>query len=437
MYADLEDTELEALKRDLEHDYAEIKRRDLTLNMARGKPSSAQLDLSMPMLTCMHALEDCYSEDGVDCRNYGVLDGLPEAKRLLAPMLDEEDIDNIIVGGNSSLTLMHDQIARMYLFGTLGSKPWSDYENVKWLCPVPGYDRHFAITEEFGMELIPVPCDEHGPDMDVVESLVADDESVKGIWCVPKYSNPAGTTYSDEVVERLARMHCAAEDFRIFWDNAYCVHHLHFDDGGEQDHLLDIGIACAEAETPDRYIKFCSTSKVTFPGAGISAMAASPDNISEMKQHLRIGTIGYDKLNQMRHVMFLKDADGIKEHMAAHARILKPKFELVQKKLSDALDEVGGCTWSNPNGGYFVSFDGPEGTARRIVELARNAGVVLTGAGATWPHGVDPHDSNIRIAPTLPPIDELSNALDVFTLCVKLAYVELLTGDIERPELSD
>ena len=423
-YAEMGTEELETLKHGLEREYAEIQAKGLSLNMARGKPGSDQLDLSMPLLTAVTTAEDCRAEDGTDCRNYGVLDGLPEAKRFMAAMLDDEP-ENVIVGGNSSLSLMYEAVARCWNFGTLGSEPWCRLEQVKWLCPVPGYDRHFGVAEAFGIQMIPVPMTEEGPDMDEVERLVRDDASVKGIWCVPKYANPNGITYSDEVVRRLASMPCAAEDFRIFWDNAYCVHHL-YDDVAEQDQLLDIGAACREAGNPHRPFKFASTSKVTHPGAGISALAASPENVAEIKKRLGVGTIGYDKINQLRHVRFLKDAEGLAAHMSKHAAILRPKFELVLTKLDEGLSEVGGCSWSHPRGGYFVSFDAPEGTAKRIVQLAKEAGVTMTGAGATWPYKQDPHDSNIRIAPTLPPLDELDAAMDVFVCCAKLAYTEKL-----------
>lgn len=422
-YAQRENEELLALKEQLEREYSTIKAKGLTLNMARGKPAKAQLDLSMSLLETL-TTTDCQAADGTDCRNYGVLDGLPEAKALMAVILDDEP-ERVIIFGNASLNIMYDTLARCWMFGTLGSLPWCAQKNVKWLCPSPGYDRHFGVTEAFGIEMIPVPMTKNGPDMDEVEHLVAADASVKGIWCVPKYANPGGMTYSDEVVRRLASMSCAAEDFRIFWDNAYGIHHL-FEDEAERDQLLDIGQACAEAGNPNRYFKFASTSKVTLPGAGISALAASADNIAEIKQRMGVQTIGYDKLNQLRHVRFLQDADGLAAHMAKHANILRPKFQLVARKLKEGLDEVGGCTWSNPRGGYFVSFDAPEGTATRIVELAGEAGVVMTDAGATWPYGRDPYDSNIRIAPSLPPLEELDEALDVFICCVKLAYVEKL-----------
>ncbi|MBQ3302724.1 MAG: aminotransferase class I/II-fold pyridoxal phosphate-dependent enzyme [Eggerthellaceae bacterium] len=423
-YADLGIEELKTLKAQLDEEYAAIKAKGLSLNMARGKPGADQLSLSEPMLSMVLTSQDCMSAANADCRNYSTLDGLPEAQELLASMLDDEP-DNVMVGGNSSLTLMYNVMAFCLDFGTLGSKPWCQYDDLKWICPVPGYDRHFGITEAFGIEMIPVRMNADGPDMDEVERIAASDERVKGIWCVPKYSNPGGVTYSDEVVRRLATMDCAADDFRIFWDNAYTVHHLN-DDPAEQDQLLDIGTACVEAGYPDRYFKFASTSKVTFPGAGISGIAASPENIADIKKRMGVGVICFDKINQLRHVNFLHDAAGIAAHMAKHAAILRPKFELVARKLSEGLAEVGGCTWSNPRGGYFVSFDAPAGCAKRIVSLAKEAGVTMTGAGATWPYKKDPDDSNIRIAPTLPPLEELDAALDVFCICVKLAYAEKL-----------
>ena len=421
-YADLSAAELDTLRAQLEEEYAGYKAKGLKLNMARGKPAAAQLDLSMPMLDILSSDADYKSADGTDCRNYGVVDGLPEAKEFMASMLDDE-AENVIVFGNASLNIMYDAVARCWMFGTLGSTPWGRLDTVKWICPVPGYDRHFGVTEAFGIEMITVPMLADGPDMDEVERLVAEDESVKGIWCVPKYSNPGGVTYSDEVVERLANMECAADDFRIFWDNAYCVHHL-YDDVADQDHLMDIGDACIEAGNPDRYFKFASTSKVTFPGAGIAAMAASPENVADIKKRMGVQTIGHDKLNQLRHVRFLRDAEGLARHMAKHAAIVRQKFELVCEKLKAGLAETGCGSWSNPRGGYFVSFDAPAGTAKRIVGLAKEAGVVMTGAGATYPYKNDPADSNIRIAPTLPPLEELEAAMDVFVCCVKLAAVE-------------
>ena len=423
-YADLTAEEQRAELARLREEHAAFKARGLALNMARGKPSAAQLDLSMPLLDTVGSGADLMSEDGIDCRNYGVMDGIPEAKRLMAALLDD-DPENVMVLGSSSLTALYDAVARCLDFGTGGEAPWSTLPAVKWLCPVPGYDRHFAICEAFGIEMIPVPTDEHGPAMDLVERLVAEDVAIKGIWCVPKYSNPTGITYSDEVVRRLAAMECAAPDFRIFWDNAYAVHHL-ADDPAEQDQVLDIADACVEAGVPDRYLKFASTSKVTFPGAGVAAMAASPEILAETRAQMAPQVIGYDKINQLRHVRFLRDADGIAAHMRAHAAVLRPKFALVQEKLHAALDEAGIATWSDPRGGYFVSFDGMPRTAARTVALAREAGVTLTGAGATWPYGRDPEDANIRIAPTLPLLEELGEALDVFSCCAKIAALEQL-----------
>ncbi len=423
-YADLSKPQLEAEMKALRAQLDAFVGKGLALNMARGKPSAAQLDLSMPMLTNLQDAADCLAEDGTDCRNYGVLDGIPEAKRLMAAMLDDEP-ENVVVFGSSSLNIMYDTMMRCWTFGTCGHAPWASLPAVKWLCPSPGYDRHFGVTEAFGIEMIPVAMGADGPDMDEVERLVAEDAAIKGIWCVPKYSNPGGITYSDEVVRRLAAMECAAEDFRIFWDNAYCIHHL-FDEADKQDQLLDIRRACEAAGNPDRCFKFASTSKVTFPGAGISAFAASAANVTDVKAHMKPQVIGYDKINQLRHVRFLRDGAGLAEHMSRHAAIMRPKFELVEKKLSEGLDEVGGCAWSKPAGGYFVSFDAPEGCAKRIVALAKEAGVTMTGAGATWPYGRDPHDSNIRIAPSLPPLEELDQALDVFVCCVKLAWAEKL-----------
>ena len=416
--------ELRSCLTQLREEHAGFAAKGLALNMARGKPGADQLDLSMPLLSAVADGDGCRAEDGTDCRNYGVLDGLPEAKRLMAAMLDDAP-ENVVVGGNSSLSLMYECVARCWNFGTLGSQPWCKLDEVKWLCPVPGYDRHFGVTEAFGIRMVPVPMTADGPDMNEVERLVANDASVKGIWCVPKYSNPNGATYSDETVRHLAAMPCAAEDFRIFWDNAYCVHHL-YDDAAEQDQVLDIGAACREAGNPHRYFKFASTSKVTLPGAGVAALAASPENVAEIKKRMGVGTIGHDKINQLRHVRFLKDADGIAAHMAKHAAILRPKFELVLRKLDEGLSNVEGCSWSRPRGGYFILLNAPEGTARRIVELAKEAGVTMTGAGATWPYKQDPHDSDIRIAPTLPPLAELDAAMDVFLCCVKIACAEKL-----------
>lgn len=406
----------------LEETYRSHQAKGLKLNMARGKPSTAQLDLSRPMLEVLNEESDLHSCDGADCGNYGGLSGIAEAKQLLSYMLDD-DPQNIIAGGSSSLTLMFDAISRLMLFGTEGHDPWSTIDCVKWLCPSPGYDRHFAICETFGMELIAIPLTSTGPDMDIVEQLVASDPAIKGIWCVPQYSNPTGITYSDDTVQRLANMKCAAPDFRIFWDNAYSVHHLYAETA---EHVSDIGTACCQAGNPNRYLKFASTSKVTFPGAGISGLAASPQNIAETLRVAGIQMVGPDKLNQLRHGRFLPTRKALSQHMAAHAKLLAPKFQLVEKKLSEALTGIVDCSWSSPNGGYFISFEAPQGSAKRIVSLAKGAGVQLTDAGATWPYGMDPNNSNIRIAPSMPPLEELDLAMDVFVTCVKMATLELL-----------
>lgn len=409
----------------LREQHAAFKARDLKLNMARGKPSSEQLDLSLPMLDILDSHSTLLAQDGTDCRNYGVLQGLPEARAFMGAIM-EEPADNVFVHGASSLNAMYDALSRLYTFGALGSRPWGKLDEVKWLCPVPGYDRHFAITEAFGATMVNVPLSDDGPDMDLVESLVAQDPSVKGIWCVPKYSNPAGTSYSAETVRRLAEMPTAAPDFRIFWDNAYAVHHL-YDDPRQQDQVADIGAACIAAGNPDRYLKFASLSKITFPGASISAFACSPANMAEAKKRVGVQTIGFDKLNQLRHVRFLKDTDGLAAHMSKHAAILRPKFELVLNMLEEGL-QGSGCTWTEPHGGYFVCFTGPEGTAGRTVALAKEAGVTLTGAGAPFPYGRDPQDAVIRIAPSLPPMEELREAMEVFVCCAKIACIERLIG---------
>lgn len=421
-YADYDRDRLEQLRCALEREYAAYCAKGLSLNMARGKPSSAQLELSLPLLDAVDSASALIAEDGTDCRNYGAMDGIAEAKALMGEVM-EHDPARVCVFGNSSLNIMFDLVTCGMMHGYLGSTPWKDLDSVKWLCPVPGYDRHFAITESYGIEMIPIELKEDGPDMDEVERLVAQDDSIKGIWCVPQYSNPSGAVYSDEVVERLANMTCAAQDFRIFWDNAYCVHHLCETHAA---HVRDIATACETAGNPDRYFKFASTSKVTFPGAGIAAIAASERNIAEVKARISIQTVGYDKLNQLRHVRFLKNFDGVAAHMEKHAAILRPKFELVDRMLEEGLREAGCASWSKPAGGYFVSFDGMPNTAKRTVALAKEAGVTMTGAGATWPYKNDPTDSNIRIAPTLPPLEELEQAMEVFVCCVKLAAVESL-----------
>ncbi len=421
-YRELSENELLALKDQLHKEYEEAKAKGLQLDMSRGKPSPAQLDMEKDFLGMVISDADVTTETGVDCRNYGLLDGIPEARTLLADML-EVSADKVIVFGNSSLNVMYDTIARSMLLGVLGNTPWCKLDKVKFLCPVPGYDRHFAITEQFGIEMINIPMKEDGPDMDLVEKYVNEDSAVKGIWCVPKYSNPQGYTYSDETVKRFAALKPAAEDFRIFWDNAYAVHDLYED---RSDKLLEILGECEKAGNPDMVYEFCSTSKVTFPGAGIAAIVTSPANVEQIKTAMTIQTIGYDKLNQLRHTKYFKNIDGMKAHMKRHAAIMRPKFEAVLKVLESELAGLGIGSWTNPNGGYFISFDAMGGCAKAIVEKCKEAGVILTGAGATYPYKKDPKDSNIRLAPTFPSPEELSVATDLFVLCVKLVSVEKL-----------
>ncbi len=408
-----------ALKQQWEAQYNEIKAKGLKLDMSRGKPSATQLDISSGIFDCLTSSDIMKAEDGTDCRNYGLLDGIPEAKRLFSEML-AVPAQNIIIGGNSSLNMMYDTISRAMTHGVYGSKqPWMKLDKVKFLCPSPGYDRHFAVTELFGMELITVKMNSDGPDMDEVERLVSGDSTIKGIWCVPKYSNPEGITYSDAVVKRFARLKPAAEDFRIFWDNAYVVHDLY-----EADVLLNIFEECRAAGTEDMVFEFASTSKISFPGSGVAVMAASDNNIRQLKSMLTIQTIGPDKLNQLRHVKYFKNLDGILSHMKKQAEILVPKFELVTGALQQELAELGLVSFHKPNGGYFISVNVPNGCAKRVVGLCKEAGVVLTPAGATYPYGIDPSDSNIRIAPTFPPLSELKAAMKLFCLCVKLASAE-------------
>ena len=419
-YSEMTKEELRAEYEAAKAGFEEAKAKGLKLNMARGLPSAEQLDMEADFFNTLNPTVDFHSELGIDCRNYGELTGIHEARQLMADMM-EVSPEEIIVFGNSSLNIMFDTVARSMDFGVLGSTPWNKLDKVKFLCPVPGYDRHFAITELFGIEMINIPMDDKGPDMDLVEKYVNTDPAVKGIWCVPKYSNPTGVTYSDEVVRRFANLKPAAEDFRIYWDNAYTIHHLY---NGKEDVLLEILSECKKAGNPNLVWKFCSTSKVTFPGSGIAALAASEENLAYVKKILTIQTIGHDKLNQLRHVRYFKNIEGMHEHMKKHAEIIRPKFELVLNVLEKDLAPLGIGSWTNPNGGYFVSFDAPDGCAKRIVGLCKEAGVTLTGAGATFPYKKDPKDSNIRIAPTFPPIDELRQALEIFTLCVRLAVTE-------------
>ena len=421
-YKDLSRDELLEMKNELETRFEDVKSKGLKLDMSRGKPSAAQLDLAMGMMDVLRSDSDLKCEEGVDCRNYGVLDGIREAKQLLADMM-EVPIDNVVIFGNSSLNIMYDTVARSMTHGVMGSTPWCKLDKVKFLCPVPGYDRHFAITEHFGIEMINIPMSESGPDMDMVEQYVNNDETVKGIWCVPKYSNPQGFTYSDETVKRFANLKPAAKDFRIFWDNAYVIHHLYDD---KQDEILDIISECEKAGNPDMVFEFASTSKVSFPGSGIAALASSEANLADIKKSLTIQTIGYDKLNQLRHVRYFKDINGLKEHMRKHAEQMRPKFEAVLEVLNTELGGLGIGSWYAPRGGYFISFDAMEGCAKEIVAKCKEAGVKLTNAGATFPYGKDPKDSNIRIAPSFPTPEEMAQAADLFVLCVKLVSVEKL-----------
>lgn len=426
-YSELTKEELLELKKELAAQYRAFQAKDLKLDMSRGKPSADQLDLSMGMMDVLNSETDLTCEDGTDCRNYGVLDGIKEAKELLADMIEVAP-DNIIIYGNSSLNVMYDTISRSMTHGVMGNTPWCKLDKVKFLCPIPGYDRHFAITEYFGIEMIQVPMKPEGPDMDLVEELVANDSSIKGIWCVPKYSNPTGNSYSDQTVRRFARLKPAAPDFRIYWDNAYSIHHLYDD---EQDHLIEILAECKRAGNPDLVYKFASTSKISFPGSGIATIAASHNNLEDIKKQLKIQTIGHDKVNQLRHVRFFKDIHGMVEHMRKHADIMRPKFEAVESILERELGGLGIGTWTNPKGGYFISFDSMDGCAKDIVARCKKAGVVMTGAGATYPHGKDPHDSNIRIAPSYPPLQDLITATELFALCVKLVSVNRLLGEIK------
>lgn len=424
-YGEQSREELLALKEQLEKAYEEAKGRGLKLDMSRGKPSVAQLDMSGGLLDVLNSASHMQSENGVDVRNYGAMDGIPEAKRLMGEMMGVP-AENVIVCGNASLTLMYDTVSRSVTHGVLGGTPWCRLDKVKFLCPVPGYDRHFAITEHFGIEMVNIPMTPQGPDMDLVEELVRGDESVKGIWCVPKYSNPQGYTYSEETVRRFARLKPAARDFRIYWDNAYAVHHLYED---RQDELADILSLCAEAQNPDLVYEFCSTSKITYAGAGICAVAASRANLEEMRKSLALQTIGFDKVNQLRHVRYLKDMEGVKAQMRRHADWMRPKFEAALSVFDKELTGLGIGQWTRPNGGYFISFEAMEGCARSIVARCKEAGMVLTEAGATYPYRKDPRDSNIRIAPSFPTPEEMERAAALFVLCVKLVSAEKLLAE--------
>lgn len=420
-YTEMTREELQNLYDGLQKEYAQIQSRNLSLDMSRGKPGKEQLDLSEDMLHCIKDSAACMM-DGVDTRNYGVIDGLPSIKKMFAELLGVED-SMVIVGGNSSLTMMYDSVARAMTHGVYGSDmPWGKQEGLKFLCPSPGYDRHFAITEFFGFDLITVPMTEAGPDMDVVEKLVAEDASIKGIWCVPKYSNPDGIVYSDETVRRLAALKPAAKDFRIFYDNAYVVHHL----TDEEVEIPEIFSLAREYGNEDMIYEFASTSKICYPGAGVACMVASKANVEFIKKQMFYQTIGPDKINELRHINYFKSVDGIKEHMRKHAQVLRPRFDAVTDTLSRELSGLDIGNWITPKGGYFVSFNAMAGCAKRIVVLMKEAGVVMTGAGASFPYKNDPQDSNIRIAPSFPSVEDLQMAMDIFCVCVKLAAIEKL-----------
>lgn len=413
--------EIQKINQEAACQYEAFKSKKLQLNMARGKPCAKQLDLALGVLEALHARSEFANSNGDDCRNYGVWNGLPEMRAIFSDMLGVP-ADQIVLGNNSSLQMMFDCISQGYTHGFGGCEPWCRQKKVKFLCPVPGYDRHFAVTEYFGIEMIPVPMLKTGPDMDILEELVNKDETVKGCWCVPKYSNPTGITYSDETVRRFAALRPAAKDFRIIWDNAYCVHDL----TDTPDTLLNLYEECVKQGTEDYVFFFASTSKISFPGAGVSALAGSPRNIAEIKKRISAQTIGPDKLNQLRHILFLHDISGVRELMQGHREILEPKFRLVEAALEKELGDLGIAKWSKPNGGYFVNLDVMNGCAKRVVSLCKEAGVILTDAGATFPYGADPNDSNIRIAPTFPPEEELSQAMELLCICVRLAASEKL-----------
>ncbi len=421
-YRKLSKEELLSLKAQLTKDYEDVKGKGLKLDMSRGKPATAQLDMAMDFMDVLNSGSDMKTEDGVEVRNYGVVDGIPEARKLMGDIIGVP-AENVIVCGNGSLAIMYDAISRSMTHGVGGCTPWCRLDKVKFLCPVPGYDRHFAITQHFGIEMISVPMTPQGPDMDMVEKLVAEDEAVKGIWCVPKYSNPQGYTYSEETVKRFAALKPAAKDFRIYWDNAYAMHHLYED---RQDELPEILSLCEQAGSPDMVYEFCSTSKIIFAGAGVGAIASSKANLDEIRKSMSIQTIGYDKINQLRHVRYFKDINGVVQHMKKHAVLMREKFEAVLSVLDRELSGLGIGEWTNPNGGYFISFEAMDGCAKAIVAKCKEAGVVLTGAGAAFPYKKDPKDSNIRIAPTFPTLEELVTATDLFVLCVKLVSVEKL-----------
>ena len=423
-YKDMSRDELLSLKASLLEQYKTEEAKGLSLNMARGKPGATQLAISMPLLDEINSKSDMTTLLGNDTRNYGDWDGIGECRQLMADMMEVKKA-NVVVCGNSSLNIMYDTVVRSMVMGVNGLTPWCKLDKVKFLCPVPGYDRHFKITETFGIEMIPVPLGEDGPDMDMVEEYVSGDDAVKGIWCVPKYSNPTGITYSDEVVRRFANLKPAAADFRIFWDNAYCIHHLYDD---MKDKIPNILEECEKAGNPDMVYVFASTSKISFPGSGVSAVATSLANMEYIKKFMTTQIIGHDKINQLRHARFFKNIDGLNAHMKKHADLMRPKFEAVLTVLDRELAGLEIGTWTRPRGGYFISFDSMPGCANAIVAKCRDLGLVLTGAGATYPYGRDPKDSNIRIAPSFPTPEEMFEAAGMFALCVKIVSVEKLLG---------
>lgn len=426
-YSERSTEELEKLQQEVQAQYDEVKAAGMKLDMSRGKPSTRQLDLSEGLLSTVLTNDDCYASDGTDCRNYGVLKGIPEARKLMGDIMGVP-AENVIVCGNASLSIMYDNIAHSWIQGVCGNTPWGKLDKVKFLCPVPGYDRHFAITEHFGIEMINIPMTKTGPDMDLVEKYVNSDEAVKGIWCVPKYSNPQGISYSDETVRRFAALKPAAKDFRIYWDNAYCLHRL-ADSPEEGDDLLDILSECEKAGNPDLVYLYASTSKISFAGGGIAAFASSKNNIEDFTKSLQFKIISYDKMNMLRHVRYFKNLDGVRRQMQRHADIMRVNFNLVDSILTKELGGTGTGTWNNPKGGYFISFDSIPGCARDIIEKAKEAGLVMTAAGSTFPYHKDPEDKNIRIAPSVPTYEELEKAVNLFTICVKLVSIRKILRD--------
>lgn len=422
-YAQMTKEALSSLLEELKKEYQTVSERHLSLDMSRGIPSREQLDLTLDMLTNLDSAETCRAENGVDCRSYGTLDGIPEAKRLFSELLGVPP-KNIIVYGNSSLNIMYDTVARAMLYGVCGSKPWAKLDRVRFLCPCPGYDRHFAICQSLGIEMIPIEMTPTGPDMDTVEKLVAEDDSIKGIWCVPKYSNPEGVVFSEETVLRFANLKPKAPDFRIFWDDAYAVHPL-YEDCASIPNLL---VEAEKAGNPDIAFVFMSTSKISFPGSGVAVLASSDNNIAQIKSVMTIQTIGHDKLNQLRHVRFFKSAEGVKAHMQKHAAILRPKFECVIDTFHKHFDGTGIAEWTEPKGGYFISLNVMDGCAKKVYDLMCGLGVKLTKVGATFPYGIDPRDRNLRIAPSYPSVDNLRTAAEALCLCTKIAAIEKLLG---------